>query len=178
MNEYPIFKTAQKLNCTAYITRRGGKHRVTTYQKDECVGGVIKECTPQSYYGKCGFSDSFWFQDLCAVLVLDEDEAKSMAAGDLREYMEDGEDASRFSCYASYGAIYSQIPFDRELQPNLVYIPVNSKKSMKLLKELSIDTLVILEHVLSKKQCRKLIRKYKKHIRRICVPKGYPIKYK
>ena len=99
-----------------------------------------------------------------------------MAAGDLREYMEDGEDASRFSCYDSHGALYSQIPFDRELQLNLVYIPVNGKKSMKLLKELSIDSLVIQEHVLSKKQCRKLIRKYKKHIRRICVPKGYPTK--
>lgn len=42
MNEYPIFKTAQKLNYTTYITRCGGKHRVTTYRKDECVGGVIE----------------------------------------------------------------------------------------------------------------------------------------
>lgn len=176
MNEYPIFKTAQKLNCTTYITRRGGKHRVTTYRKDECVGGVIEECTPRSYYDKCGFSDSFWFQNLCAVLISDEDEAKSMTAGDLREYMEDGEDACQFSCYASHGDLYSQIPFDREFQPNLVYIPVNSKKSMKLLKKLSIDSLVIREYVLSKKQCRKLIRKYKKHIRLICVPEGYPTK--
>lgn len=110
------------------------------------------------------------------MLVSDEEEAKRMAAWNLREYMEDGEDASRFSCYASHGDLYSQIPFDREFEPNLVYIPVNSKKSMKLLKKLSIDSLVILEHVLSKKQCRKLIWKYKKYIRLICVPKGYPTK--
>lgn len=175
MNEYPILKTAQKVENMIHILHYAGKHQVFPYQKGR-RGHMIKDVAPSSHIKKCGPSDRLWFQELCVVLVSNKKEAKALAKVDLDEYKEYGGLANVLSCYASHGDLYSQIPFDGALQPTVVYIPIDSKKSMKLLKELRIYSMVISEHIISKKQCSKLVRKYKDRIHLICVPHGYPTK--
>lgn len=172
MKRYSIFKTEHKLD-TYFIEYRGREHKVCSYPKGD-RDEQIENVAPYSFHERIGKMEELWFQDVCIVLVADKLEAKALAKADLEEYKKYGAEAEMLSCYASCGELYSRIPFENEMKPNVVYVPVNCERSMKLLDKLSVHSLVVSENTLSHKQCRKLIRKYKNRMDVICVPEGDP----